>query len=311
MPRRRENGTGAVRTLPSGRWQARIADGDGQLVSLGSSPTKSDAANASRLAASDQMRGERVDPRAGEITMRVYADDWLAHRSTIRPRTRELYESLLRNHIPPTLGKTTLASVSPRLIRSWHSDLVRKARPGPVTVAKTYRLLRTILTTAVEDGVISRKPVCHQGRRRRAQPRAAGRHDRTGLPHRRWRPATSSPACPARHVHSAPIRRARRSDETQCGWPARCRHPRGPARRSPTPPQPVRRARSARTCVHRRERWTTARKQLVKVVATHDRGARSRAPPLHDLRHTGNTLAAATGASTKELMTSNPTSVRR
>ena len=132
-------------------------------MSLGSYPTKLDASNALRLAASDQTRGEWVDPRAGQITVRAYADDWLAHRSTIRPRTRELYESLLRNHILPTLGDTTLASLTPRLIRTWHAGLVRKASPGPVTVAKTYRLLRTILTTAVEDGAIARNPCVIKG----------------------------------------------------------------------------------------------------------------------------------------------------
>jgi integrase len=152
-----------VRGLPSGRWQARIADGDGQLVSIGSYPTKFDATNALRLAAGEQARGEWVDPHAGQITVRAYADEWLANRSTIRPRTRELYESLLRNHILPTLGDTTLATLTPRLIRTWHSRLVRQPRPGPVTVAKSYRLLRTILTTAVEDGAIARNPCVIKG----------------------------------------------------------------------------------------------------------------------------------------------------
>ena len=49
MARRRPKGTGAVRRLPSGRWQARIDNGAGVLVSLGSYATKTDAAYVKRV----------------------------------------------------------------------------------------------------------------------------------------------------------------------------------------------------------------------------------------------------------------------
>jgi hypothetical protein len=35
--------------------------------------------------------------------------------------------------------------------------------PGPVTVAKAYRLLRTILNAAVEDGLLVRNPCTIKG----------------------------------------------------------------------------------------------------------------------------------------------------
>jgi hypothetical protein len=53
MARRRPKGTGGVRKLPSGRWQARIDNGAGQLVSLGSYATKTDAAHALSVALGD------------------------------------------------------------------------------------------------------------------------------------------------------------------------------------------------------------------------------------------------------------------
>jgi hypothetical protein len=146
-----------------GRWQARIADEHAQLVSIGTFATTFDAPNALRLAVGDQARGDWIDPQAGRITLHGYAGEWLAHRSTIRPRTRELYESLLRHHILPTLGTTTLATLTPRSIRAWHTRLGNKPKPGPVTVAKAYRLLRTILNTAVEDGAITRNPCVIKG----------------------------------------------------------------------------------------------------------------------------------------------------
>jgi integrase len=162
VARRRQKGTGAVRKLPSGRWQARVANGDGQLVSLGSFSTKTDAAHALRISLGDQARGDWVDPRAGQLTLRDYACDWLEHRP-IRPRTRELYESLLRNHILPTFGDLALVDITSRHVRHWHSRMLTAPKPGAVTVAKTYRLMRTILVTAIEDGLIARNPCAIKG----------------------------------------------------------------------------------------------------------------------------------------------------
>ncbi len=163
MARRRQKGSGAVRKLPSGRWQARVDDGSGALVSLGSFPTKHDAAQALRMAVGDQVRGRWIDPRAGRLTLGEYAADWLQHRSTIRVRTAELYDSLLRNHILPTFADAALADISTRSVRQWHAQLLAAGSPGPVTVAKAYRLLRSILTTAVEDGLIVSNPCVIKG----------------------------------------------------------------------------------------------------------------------------------------------------
>lgn len=54
--------------------------------------------------------------RAGQLAPHEYAGDWLQHRSTIRRRTYELYDSLLRNHILPHLGDTALAAMTLRLV---------------------------------------------------------------------------------------------------------------------------------------------------------------------------------------------------
>jgi hypothetical protein len=89
--------------------------------------------------------------------------EWLETRQTIRRRTRELYESLLRNHIFPTFGHVAVGAITTRHVRQWHARLVAGDRPGAVTVAKSYRLLRTILNTAVEDGVIARNPCVIKG----------------------------------------------------------------------------------------------------------------------------------------------------
>lgn len=60
-------------------------------------------------------------------------------------------------------GDMALAAITARLVRQWHSRLLAAPRPGVVTVAKCYRLLRTILGTAIEDGLIGRNPCVIKG----------------------------------------------------------------------------------------------------------------------------------------------------
>ena len=84
-----------------------------------------------------------------------YADAWLEMRVDLAERTVELYRWLLRRHIRPTFGATPLGSISPPAVRVWHSDIARK---HPATAAKAYRLLSSILRTAVADEILPKNP---------------------------------------------------------------------------------------------------------------------------------------------------------
>jgi integrase len=105
----------------------------------------------------DKARGGLVDPQRGRIHLDDYATHWIDTRGDLRPRTVELYRSLLRLHITPALGGMPLAKITPEAVRTWHRDLL-KADAGAPTVAKAYRLLRAILNTAVADGRIIANP---------------------------------------------------------------------------------------------------------------------------------------------------------
>jgi integrase len=104
----------------------------------------------------DMQRGQWIDPDAGSTSLDDYAKEWLASRP-LRPTTGELYEGYLRNHIRPALGEVELAKLTPALVRRWHTSLNSRGI-GPSTVAKCYRLLRAILATAVDDALILRNP---------------------------------------------------------------------------------------------------------------------------------------------------------
>lgn len=155
MSRRRSFGT--VRRTAGG-WQARITDKAGKQVSIGMYPTKKDADRAIADARSDLARGRWVDPSSGRIRFRDYASEWLDTRpAPLRPRTRELYEGLIANHLNPSLGSSCIADLSPSAIRRWHSGMQQAGKGAPVT-ARSYRLLRAILNTAVEDMLIAMNP---------------------------------------------------------------------------------------------------------------------------------------------------------
>lgn len=103
----------------------------------------------------DKLRGVAVDPRAGRVTLTAYSGTWMKHRTDIRPTTRAKYDHLLENHILPTLGTHDLGRLSPSSVRGWYMALHGRRA---VTADDAYRLLRAILNTAVADEVIVVNP---------------------------------------------------------------------------------------------------------------------------------------------------------
>jgi integrase len=150
---------GAVRQLPSGRWQAKYRHPQSnQFITAPSTfPTRGDADRWLANTQADLERGSWIDPSLGAVTLEEYATLWMEER-ILAPRSAELYRGLLRLHIIPVLGRIKLCDLSPRDVRAWHAQLCKSAHPGRPTVAKAYRLLRTICETAVNDEMIPRNP---------------------------------------------------------------------------------------------------------------------------------------------------------
>jgi integrase len=162
MAKRRHSGS--IRRLRSGRLQARVKDPmTNKLVAIGTYATKGEADRAIAVAQADQLRAAWVDPRRGRLTLHDYGERWLAGRTDLRPRTHETYEGLLRLHITPWLGDVEIGKLATSAVRSWNALLLGDDGPGQVTTAKAYRLLRTILNTAVADELIVRNPCTIKG----------------------------------------------------------------------------------------------------------------------------------------------------
>ena len=86
-----------------------------------------------------------------------YAAQWIKERPGLAPRTVHKYEDLLRLHIAPVLGAVDVVEMTPARVRSWRAELLDKGTGGP-TVANAYRLLRAVMTTAVDDEMVRRNP---------------------------------------------------------------------------------------------------------------------------------------------------------
>lgn len=165
---RRRSDFGSIRRLPSGRWQARHRDTDGEVRSAPHTfETCADASAYLAQLRTDIRRGERADPMAGRISLRVYAEAWLDQRrvrgAPLAPRTKILYSGLLANHILPVLGNFELRRLDTATVRSWHRRLAGAEGPGQNTAAKSYRLLHAICATAVTEEEIRRNPCVLSG----------------------------------------------------------------------------------------------------------------------------------------------------
>lgn len=105
----------------------------------------------------DKLRGAYIDPDAGRITFKTYADEWLANQS-FDPSTREQVTLRLRLHVYPVLGSKLLAQIKPTTIQAWLSGLSGAASTKRVILAN----VSSILTAAVDDERIAKNP-CKAG----------------------------------------------------------------------------------------------------------------------------------------------------
>lgn len=152
---------GAVRKLPSGRWQARYLGPDGRYRNGARTfATKADANRYLSQVQADRERGVWLDPEASSTRLRDYALRWLEQRTVkgqpLAARTRDTYRHSLDAWILPTLGDLPLSRIGPADVRTWHAAVA--ARTGPTATRQAYALLRAILNTAVADEALHRNP---------------------------------------------------------------------------------------------------------------------------------------------------------
>jgi len=164
--RKQRESFGAVRKLPSGRVQASYVGPDGVRHTAPhtfAGLTDARAWLSTQRARIVEGKWQSADAsRAGKSTATFgdYARRWLDTRTNrrgeaLKPRTRSEYERLLSTCLEP-LTPMRLNAITPDVVREWYTTL---SASGAVTqAARAYGLLKSIMSTAVDDGRLALNP---------------------------------------------------------------------------------------------------------------------------------------------------------
>ncbi|MFJ9612555.1 tyrosine-type recombinase/integrase [Streptomyces noursei] len=150
---------GAIRKLPSGRHQARYPGPDGVMRPAPETfRTKTDAERWLVKIEAQISEGRWLDPSEGRTTVSDWADRWYASASTeLKPKTRSLYEGLIRLWIKPQLGAYPLNAVRPITVAEWIAGL-RKKGLSASRIRSAYRVFSQIMRSAVDNDMIAVTP---------------------------------------------------------------------------------------------------------------------------------------------------------
>lgn len=138
------------------RYRARYRDPLGRLTSK-SFTRKADAERFVREMEVDLDRGAWLDPRAGEMTLAEWVDEFLALARRLSPTTLQTYRRDLNKYVLPRFGVYRTARLPADEIENWLNDEVA-AGIAPSSVHRHYRTLRRVLQVAVDKQKILSNP---------------------------------------------------------------------------------------------------------------------------------------------------------
>ena len=144
------------RTTPTGtvRYEVRWRPAPGVPERSRRFSTRSEAKAFAAQTEANQSRGVTFDPSGGRVHFRTFAERWLEGR-TLAESTRDNYVESLELHVYPTFGRTPIGKITPDEVRRWYRPLRERV---PSSAARSYRIVRAVLATAVEDELIPRTP---------------------------------------------------------------------------------------------------------------------------------------------------------
>ena len=172
---KRGNGEGSIWRRKSGGWCAQytVYTSEGRKRRTLYGKTRQEVAAKLSKALADREGGLIFD--AGSLTVGEYLARWLSHsvRDTVSQKTYESYESIVRVHLSPALGRIRLKALTPDHVRGLYREKLDSGL-APRSVLHIHRTLSKALKQATDDGLIPRnvteavKPP--QARREEMQP---------------------------------------------------------------------------------------------------------------------------------------------
>ncbi|MBE3000198.1 site-specific integrase [Nocardiopsis sp. HNM0947] len=140
------------------RWAARYRDDNGNQKSP-KFKTKAAAEAHLKRAEGDLQRGQYVDPKAGDVKLRDFAEEVLSNAS-LDESSRDEMRRRLRRHVFPELGGKAMRAVRPSMVQAWLRG--RLDQLGEQTVKTVFQNLSMVFQVAVDDEIIGRNP-CRSG----------------------------------------------------------------------------------------------------------------------------------------------------
>lgn len=151
---------GHVRRLPSNRFQASYEVDGKRFQAEHTFLTETEADQYLVLIEAQLLRGEWVVPTLRKVSFGEFAEQWYATTARLAPKTRESYESVLRIHLVPALGRVALGDFDYALIVSFLSAVAAKGCQAK-TVRNVKAVLSAVLSHAVKCGILPANPCVH------------------------------------------------------------------------------------------------------------------------------------------------------
>ena len=154
---RRGNGEGSITQRANGTYQARITLEDGTRKSI-YGKTRKEVQEKLKVALREQQQGTLVT--APQQKLEDFLKQWLedTQKHSIRPRSFERYDEIVRLHIVPVLGRIQLQKLTPQQVQSFYTKKINEGFKAG-TVASFHNVLHKALDTAVRWNLIA-KNVC-------------------------------------------------------------------------------------------------------------------------------------------------------
>jgi integrase len=155
MPRRR---FGMVRKLASGRYQASFTGPDrSRQTAKETFRAETDAERWLDRAERDIKRGHWIpDQGLGHRSLRQCCEAYLEENPRIGKRWAETCRRNMRLHLGDLLDMP-ISAITPPVVRAWHAKALR-GKGGRTSISQSYRLIRSVLNVAVQDEAILRNP---------------------------------------------------------------------------------------------------------------------------------------------------------
>jgi integrase len=150
---------GSVRSLESGRYQARYLDPD-TLRMTPAPQTFATKRGADRWLAAkrtDLDTGTSVDDKAGNRPLREWWPGYWRSTQSRKPQTRAGYETAWRLRIEPRFGSMPVRRIKPSHVDDWVADMIEQGL-SVSKITESLGVLKRVLDRVARDWVIATNP---------------------------------------------------------------------------------------------------------------------------------------------------------